>query len=179
AGGDRRLAAMKESLRVNLKPVILTSVTTAVGFASMNFSDSPPLRELGNIAAIGVVAACILSLTLFPALMVMLPIGKAARTEGGFRLSHFVPHLLRHERLYFYGSLVIGGILTVFLFRNELNDDTIAYFHEDVPFRQAADFTQANLTGFDTISYSLDSGNESGVSDPAFQAKVDAFASWY
>ncbi|MAM87037.1 efflux RND transporter permease subunit [Allohahella sp. A8] len=179
AEGDRKLAAMKESLRVNLKPVILTSVTTAVGFASMNFSDSPPFRELGNIAAIGVMAACVLSLTLFPALMVLLPIGKAARTEGRFKLSRFVPNLLRFENLYFYGSLAVAGILIVFLFKNELNDDTIAYFHEEVPFRQAADFTQANLTGFDTISYSLDSGSESGISDPAFQAKVDAFAEWY
>jgi predicted RND superfamily exporter protein len=65
------------------------------------------------------------------------------------------------------------------MFRNDLNDGTIEYFHDDVPFRQAADFTQDNLTGFDQIAYSLDSGEENGINAPEYLKKVEAFAQWY
>ena len=59
-GRDKR-EAIVESLRINLQPVFLTSLTTAIGFLTMNFSDAPPFRHLGNITATGVGIAFILS----------------------------------------------------------------------------------------------------------------------
>ena len=75
--------AMRESLRINLQPVFLTSVTTAIGFMSMNFSDAPPFRDLGNIVAIGVLASFVYCLALLPALMLALPVRvKAAQSHS-------------------------------------------------------------------------------------------------
>jgi predicted RND superfamily exporter protein len=73
AGMDR-YTAIRESLRINMKPVFITSLTTAIGFLSLNASDVPPFRELGNIVAIGVFAAFVLSVLLLPALMAVLPL---------------------------------------------------------------------------------------------------------
>jgi len=72
--GMEKKAAIIESLRINLQPVFLTSLTTAIGFLSMNFSDSPPFHDLGNIVAMGVTAAFFLSVTTLPALMMILPV---------------------------------------------------------------------------------------------------------
>ena len=72
-GREKRLALI-ESLRVNMQPVFLTSVTTAIGFLSMNFSAVPPLNDLGNISAAGVVAAWLLSVTTLPAMVAILPV---------------------------------------------------------------------------------------------------------
>jgi predicted RND superfamily exporter protein len=55
-GADKR-TALVESLRINFEPVFLTSLTTFIGFLSLNFSDAPPFRDLGNITAIGVAPA--------------------------------------------------------------------------------------------------------------------------
>ena len=49
--------ALKESLRINILAVTITSLTTIVGFLTLNFSDSPPFWHLGNITAVGIVAA--------------------------------------------------------------------------------------------------------------------------
>ncbi len=68
-----RTEAMLESLRLNIQPVFLTSITTAIGFLSLNFSDSPPFRDLGNIVAVGVMFAFLLSAFFMPALMMWLP----------------------------------------------------------------------------------------------------------
>ena len=72
--GDARHDAIVECVRLNLHPVFLASLTTALGFLSMNFSEVPPYRHLGNFVAFGIVASFILSVTFFPALLSLLPI---------------------------------------------------------------------------------------------------------
>ena len=44
--------AIIEGLRVNFRPVFLTSFTTAIGFLSLNFSETPPFHDLGNLLKI-------------------------------------------------------------------------------------------------------------------------------
>lgn len=177
--GRPRLEAMKESLSTNLQPIFLTSITTAIGFISMNFSDSPPFRELGTIAAFGVMSAFFLSMTLFPALVLVLPMKPRKQKNEHTLMRRLSDFVVRQPNWMFWGLLVVAVILMSLMFRNELNDDTIGYFDKGVPFRTAADFTQQNLTGFHYIAYSLDSGEANGVTDPEFLRKVEAFREWY
>ena len=72
AGVDKKEAII-ESMRVNLKPVFITSATTAVGFLSMHFSDSPPFRELGYMLAAGNLIAFVNAALVLPALLAILP----------------------------------------------------------------------------------------------------------
>ena len=51
-GMDRKQAAI-HSTQVNAWPVFLTSVTTAIGFLSLNFAEMPPFKVMGNIVAFG------------------------------------------------------------------------------------------------------------------------------
>ena len=71
--GEGREEAMVDSIRINFQPIFLTSITTAIGFMSMNFSDAPPFHDLGNIVAMGVMIAFVLSVTFLPAMMMLLP----------------------------------------------------------------------------------------------------------
>jgi predicted RND superfamily exporter protein len=180
--GQDKVQAMQESLGSNIKPIFMTSLTTAMGFISMNFSDSPPFQEVGNIAAFGVMIAFVFTLTLLPGLIMLFPKGrgKAFRPhpEGTFseRVGRFAVH---HHRVLFIGMSVAAVILAVCSLRNDLNDDTVGYFAESVPFRQAAEFTQDHLTGFDMIAYAMESGQEYGVNEPDFLRQVEAFKNWY
>ena len=54
--------------------MFLTSATTAIGFLSLNASDSPPFHVLGNLVAFGVLCAFVYSMTLLPALLSILPL---------------------------------------------------------------------------------------------------------
>ncbi|MGD2053175.1 MAG: MMPL family transporter, partial [Gammaproteobacteria bacterium] len=71
--GRNKVDAMVESMRINFWPIFVTTLTTVLGFLSLNFSDAPPFHDLGNIAAIGVAAAFIYSITFLPALISILP----------------------------------------------------------------------------------------------------------
>ena len=178
--GKRKLEAMQASLYTNLQPIFLTSVTTAIGFLSMNFSDSPPFRELGTVAAFGVMSAFMLSMTVFPAMVLLLPLNpKRSQDSSAKWMRKLSERVVNQPNWLFWGLLVFAIVLISMMFKNELNDDTVKYFDESVPFRQAADFTQANLTGFHYIAYSLDSGESNGVINPVFLTKIEAFREWY
>ncbi len=178
--GKTKHDAIAESLRVNLQPVFLTSATTAIGFLTMNFSDAPPFRDLGNIVAMGVMAAFVYSVLTLPSLMAVAPLRARSKAEVSWapcdRLAEFV--IGRRHRL-FWGTVVVVAGLTVGTLRIELNDDWIKYFDEIYDIRQATDFSQRHLTGHDVIEYSLESGETSGISNPEYLETVDRFANWY
>ncbi len=179
--GRSRHAAVVESLRINMQPVFLTSLTTAVGFLTMNFSDVPPFRDLGNIVAIGVTAAWVYSVLFLPAFMAMLPVRVRAPAEGGQyrncdRLANFV---ICRRRGLFRGMLAAVILLSLGTLRIQLNDNFIEYFDHRYEIRRDTDFIQKNLTGLDIIEYSLDSGESGGINAPRFLHTVDAFAQWY
>ncbi len=178
--GESREAAMTDSIRINLQPVFLTSVTTAIGFLSMNFSDAPPFHDLGNIVAMGVMIAFVLSVTFLPAVMMILP-GRqtVAETASSRIMARFAEFVIAKRRKLLIGMGLGCLLLISFVPQNELNDNFVKYFSERIEFRRDADFASANLSGLYLIDYSLESGQDGGVSDPMFQQHVENFANWY
>ena len=59
---------------MNFMPVLITSLTTIIGFLTMNFGDVPPFWHLGNITAFGMFMAFLFSTTTLPAVMALLPV---------------------------------------------------------------------------------------------------------
>ncbi len=178
--GESKHDAMVDSIRINMQPVFLTSITTAIGFMSMNFSDAPPFRDLGNIVAMGVMVAFVLSVTFLPAISMILPgRQKVEDTTSSMMMRRFAEFVIakRSGLLLFMGLGCIA--LISFVPTNELNDDFVKYFSEKIEFRRDADFASDNLSGLYLVNYSLESGEDGGVSEPAFQQNVEDFANWY
>ncbi len=178
--GMGRHEAMAESLRINMQPVFLTSLTTVIGFLSMNFSDVPPFHDLGNIVSMGVAAAWLYSVTFLPAAAAVLPIRVKVHPDGHTSsMDHLAEWVIHRRRLLLWGAVPVVLGLAAFIPRIDLNDQFVEYFDESVPFRADTDFTVTNLTGIYLIQYSLESGESAGINDPAYLAAVKRFADWY
>ena len=178
--GDSRHDAIVESIRLNLHPVFLASLTTALGFLSMNFSEVPPYRHLGNFVAFGIVASFILSVTFLPALLSLLPIRAAkGRKLPGPTMNRLADFVLQYRKAIIWGWLLIVPVLILAIPRNELNDVLVHFFDESVEFRQDTDFMDERLSGNTLLEYSLEASSEGGVTDPLFLAEVSDFAAWY
>ena len=178
--GLAKREALVDAMRANAQPVFLTSLTTVVGFLSLNFSDAPPFRLLGNLTAFGVTVAWAYSMTLLPAVIASLP---APRVSGkpalGTRLSELVGRLVvRYRRPVLVAATATTVVLAGAISLLNINDQFFEYFSHSLPFRQASDVTFEHLTGQYVASFSLDSGESQGVSDPEFLDRVDAFAGW-
>ncbi len=177
-GADRKRATI-ESLRINMQPVFLTSLTTVIGFLSLNFNDSPPFREFGNIAAFGVIAAWFLSITMLPALMTVLPM-KAWRHKqyNDSFMSSYVEWVMRHKKIILIGSVFVVATSAAMLPRLIYNDKFVEFFSSDIAFRKDTDFLMDNLTGTYTLEFSVPSGEEGGIANPAYLNKLEEFANW-
>ena len=178
--GLDRDAAIVESIRVNAWPVFLTSLTTAIGFMSLNASDSPPFRVLGNLVAFGVFCAFVYSLTLLPALLSVLPLrGRATHAVGSAFFDRFGEFVVRRRKILLCSFTILAVVLVTGIFRLEFTDNWTKYLSERYEFRTDTDFVIDNLTGVETLEYSLDSGSEGGITDPAYLRNVEAFAEWF
>lgn len=177
--GKTREEAMVNSVRLNFFPVSLTSITTIFGFLTMNFTEVPPLAHLGNTVAAGIAGAWVLTLTFLPAVAVMLPIKakKARDTHHPFfdALAGFVIK----RRAVIVAGFGIATVTCAFLIpKNQINDEFVKYFDESVVFRQSTDYATETLLGPYTQEFSIDSGSENGIADPAFLTKVEAFVAF-
>ncbi|MEN8375418.1 MAG: outer membrane lipoprotein-sorting protein [Gemmatimonadota bacterium] len=179
-GGASRNEAIREALVQNALPVFLTSVTTAIGFLSLNFSDSPPFRLLGNLTAFGVMVAWVYSMTVLPALLAVLPV--RARAGGSGRLARalegYSGFVVRRHRAILALTTIATVAVGLSIARMRINDQYFEYFSEDLAFRQATDFTLEHLTGLYGVTYSLPAGEPQGVSDPEYLAAVSGFTDW-
>ena len=178
--GATKHQAVVESLRVNMQPVFLTSLTTAIGFLSMNFSEVPPFHDLGNISATGVAAAWVLSITLLPALMAILPVKVKLRAERtASTMDKVADFVVSRRRPLLWGGGLVALLMAALLPLNTLNDQFVNYFDESMAFRQDSDFAMEHLSGIYQIDFSLGADSSGGISEPAYLKKIDEFANWY
>ena len=61
---------MEYSVTYNFQPITLAALTTAIGFSSLNMSSSPAIQDFGQIVAMGIVFAYVLTLLILPALLI-------------------------------------------------------------------------------------------------------------
>ena len=177
--GSDKVSAMKESMRINFVPVFLTSITTAIGFLSLNSSDSPPFGDLGNVAAIGVMVAFVLSITFLPALATILPVSVKQRETSTLKvMASIAEWVIAKQKTLLIGGGLVAILLIALIPRNELNDVFVEYFDERIEFRTDTDFIVENLTGIYYVDYSIDTGESGNISEPAVLADIKKFTDW-
>ena len=129
--GLDRNAAIVESIRINAYPVFITSVTTAIGFLSLNASDSPPFHVLGNYVAFGVLCALIYTMTLLPALLSILPLRvRLVQSEGTAFFDRFADFVIARST-FLLGAITLIVVVLIFgIPRIELSDNMAQYFDD-------------------------------------------------
>ncbi len=178
--GEAKHDALIESMRINWTPVFLTSVTTAIGFASLNFADAQPFRDLGTLAAIGTMYAWFLSVTLLPALMAIFPVRAHAVVDRQSRFWERFGETVISLRVPLTVALVAAVIFLASLLPTiRFDDKFVDYFDARIDFRTASDFAADNLTGVYQINYSVEAADSGGIQDPDYLRRLEEFAVWY
>jgi len=178
--GMTKNEAIVESMRINIGPIFLTSITTAIGFLAMNSSDAPPFHDLGNITAMGVMFAFIFSVTFLPAWAAAMPIKVKANMnpdhkDGMTKLADFV---IAKQKQLFWGSIAVLIFFAAMIPRVTIDDNFVAYFDKSIDFRTDSDYIIKNLTGINMAFYSIESGEAQGVNNPEFLSGIAHFQDW-
>lgn len=179
-GLDKK-SAIREAIRVNFMAISITSLTTIIGFLTLNLLDTPPFWHLGNITAAGIFFAWIYSLTFLPALISILPMKvkpKAGKTGLTGLLSRYADFVIAKRKPILVISSFAAITLVAMVPRIEINDQWVKYFDYSIPFRADAEFAMEELGGTYLVEYSIDSGQSGGVSDPEYLNSLEHLTTW-
>jgi len=178
--GKSRHASVIEALSINMQPIFLTSITTIIGFLSLNFNESPPFHDMGNMVAIGVFAAYFLSAFSLPAFLAVIPFKKPKRFKQETAFIHNIYKFVEKNKTALFA---VTTILTLFLAYSiekiEFNDLFAEYFDESVRFRVDNDFICDNLTGVMALHYSIESGSPGGIYSPEYLNQLEIITAWF
>lgn len=178
--GLERNDAIRSALDHNVRAILLTSITTAIGFLALNFSDTPPFRELGNISAGGTLLALFLSVTLLPALLMA---GKAGALVAATptKVKSF-SNLAATTKALRWPLLVLAAAALVFhgyaSTKTNVEDNFVEWVNPGHEFRVDAEFIQDKLPSLFTQQYALETSSDAGITDPAYLKELEAFASY-
>ncbi|MCW8900076.1 MAG: MMPL family transporter, partial [Gammaproteobacteria bacterium] len=177
--GMNRNDALHESLRINLDPIFITSLTTIIGVLCLNFSDSPPFQDLGNMVALGVLIAFVLSMTLLPALITWMAIDKSQiHGSGKLWMDNFANWVITQRHKILIVLSVFSIVIVSFVQNNVLTEEWHNYFDDSFEIRNTVENVNNNLSGVHYLRYLINSGKENGIHEPAYLNTIENFSNW-
>src|SRR5262245_3965463 len=172
---EKRAAQMAVDL--NAKPIVLMTVTSLIGFLSMNFADAPPLRQLGNLITIGLFVGTTALLTVVPAILARFR--KVSVLRSASVVSHSLEFLAGpRSAAVAAGAGLIVVVALLGISRLSINDNFVKNFDESFEFRRAADFTEKYMSGPHYIDLQVSSGQADGIYDPKFIVLLHDLTQW-
>ena len=179
--GTEKIDAITESIRINMLPVFITSLTTSIGFLCMNITPVRPLRILGNFTALGVLIAFGLSIFFLPALTAYLPFRVTIKNrDGQVRnfMAAFGDFVLANKGILCVGLIAVSLLISINISSLRINNQFVEWFDSDYPIRRDTEYTMENLTGIYQIIFNVPAAGEGDVNEPAYLAHLDSFAQW-
>ncbi len=182
-----RAEAVREVMGTLYKPMLFTSITTAVGFASLSLTDIPPVTVFGLTVAFGVAVAWLLSMLFIPAYFLLLPersLRNFASSPGGRRSPVMeVVQLFRgiashSPRVVVLAALAALVVSYVGLRQIIINDNPVRWFKQQHPLRVADRAMNHKLAGtyMANLVFSLPATPDAGAADKEQENAGDQFA---
>ena len=170
-GLDKKQALIK-SIEVNFSPIIFTSLTTAISFFALNFSESPPFAHMGTAAGIGILYAMLASISFLPALVYYLPSKASGVTVfppmGGL-IRFYQPHANKIIAGFVAVMVLLGSLVPL----NRLDDNFVEFFDDNLEIRRNMDFLIERISGSVVVNLSLPATSKGGIYDPEYLALLE------
>lgn len=180
--GTDRARVVTEVLAELRRPLGFTSLTTAVGFASLVLVPIPPVRVFGAFVALGVGIAWLLTFTLLPALLCLgdetrLRTSSAgARSEAPGWLARIGVAIGRHRRPILAVFAVSAALCGPGLMKIVVNDNPVRWFRADHEVRVATRELGDALPGTFTANLLAQADDPTRLDDPQTRAAIDELA---
>ena len=175
--------AVKDMLRQMWKPVVMTSVTTAVGFISLLTSQVYPVKYFGIFTAFGVMVAMAFSLVFLPAGIMIFGLPKARpidpdEDKGGHSHSrtanNFAAAVIKHKYVSIVGTAIIIVLSVIGMQKIWINSSFLDKFEKDSDIVQTDKFINEHFGGTSTLNLILDAdGKKDTFKEPAVLKLVD------
>lgn len=135
---DNKAELIIEVIRKNAAPVLLTTITTAIGFYSLMLNDLTPVKQLAWSMAIGTFIAYLLTMTVVPLMLSLFPHSKRKRIKQRGAISQYLSTqwaalIIRHRAKVVGYSSIVALISCIGLFFVQIDADQRKMFTADNP----------------------------------------------
>ena len=165
-GGSREEIVCRTIGRLGV-PVLVTAVTTVLGFASLAAYRATAIRHLGIFSVLGIVALFVLALSFTGAMLAVLKVRSGGREVRLQRLDAFLERLgafgLRHHVAVMAGAVVVLAGFAWGIRYVRVDTGYLSYFPEDSPVRQGTRVVGEHLGGADSFLVVVETAEEDGV----------------
>jgi predicted RND superfamily exporter protein len=135
-------------------PLLISTLTTAIGFGALSVSSIPAIRDLGIFAVVGMIALGLSTLSFLPAALQLLGVGergtRSAAAEQA-RLARLLTRVGRRaydsRRMILNASVALVLVALVGADRIHVDSDVLGYFEQDSPVRQANEIINRDIVG--------------------------------
>jgi predicted RND superfamily exporter protein len=175
-----KLEAVKDMIKNMWSPVVMTSVTTAVGFISLLTSQVYPIKYFGIFTAFGVMVAMTFSLVLIPAgIMVFgLPKFKEKKKKDTDKNSDqfaydLAEKVLKYKYATIFVTIIIVALSLFGMTKVWINSSFLDKFEKDSDIVLTDKFINEHFGGTSTINLILDSKDDDAFKNPAVLKVID------
>ncbi len=170
--GENRIEAIRETTRHLAVALFITSVTTSIGFSILATTDIRVLAEFGIFVGLGVLSAYLITITLLPAVLAIIP-PPSARTLNGYfsgnsrKFLAFVHRATTRHRIASTGvCLVLGVVATYYATTMERKQKIHDDLDDDHPIIRNLHYLESKLGGVLPLDVYIDTGKPDGAKDP-------------
>lgn len=160
------------------KPVLFTGLTSMAGLLCLSGHALVPAKQLGLLAAAGIVFALTASLLVIPALISFLPKSRPVIgvNQGGAK-KHVIERMLEYfgnlvskkPKAIITGAIIITLVVSAGIFFIVIDTDPNKYFSEKTEVMRSAELINKNFGGAQTISIVY----KGDIKDPRIVNKID------
>ena len=158
--------AVNDMIKNMWSPVVMTSITTAVGFISLLTSQVYPIKYFGIFTAFGVLAAMLFSLTLIPSGIMIFGLPKVkkvktkqANDKPGFA-DKFASRVVKRKSISIIATAVIVVLSIIGMQKIWINSSFLDKFEKDSEIVLTDKFINEHFGGTTTLNLVLDAGEE-------------------
>ncbi|MDN4504000.1 MMPL family transporter [Alteromonadaceae bacterium BrNp21-10] len=145
---DTQRQLVKAMVSAKAAPCFYAGVTTSVGFASLIFSNIQPVIAFGWMMIVAMLVSILVSLTLFPALLSLLPIQKGQVQQSSSKfMERLCSGIMANKVLVFIMAALLLIASVVGAARLSVENSFIHYFSESTQVRQELEFIDQQFGG--------------------------------
>ncbi|HXK23698.1 MAG TPA: MMPL family transporter, partial [Myxococcota bacterium] len=166
--------------------VVLTGLTTAAGFFSEVLTPIEGIQEFGYMAVVGVLATLVVSLTLTPALLAVLPkprrLARGEEVEEESRFGRMILRLaefdLRNKRgvYVFWGVVTLASVLAAT--QMTVGNDSLRFLPDRAPERLDFDAVNEKLDGANAFQVVITADSPATFKQPENLRELEALEKW-
>ncbi|MDH3890650.1 MAG: MMPL family transporter [candidate division Zixibacteria bacterium] len=180
--GKSKETTIRQTISELFTPMLFTSLTTFAGFLSLTLAPIPPVQVFGIFVAFGILVAWLLSITLNPAIGMLIS-EKTLRNFGGedsensalAKIMHgFRGFSYRRNKAIILGALALMVISAVGLSMIVVNDNPVKWFKRSHPIRVADAAMNMHLAGTYMNYLVLEGAEENIMKRPDVQHYLEA-----